>query len=48
MSRLLKKMKSENWILTLIWDLILKILDINAIFEQIPEIDFFRDFFFTK
>ena len=45
MSRLLEKMKSENWISTLIWDLILKILDIHAIFEQISEISFFSRFF---
>ena len=38
-------MKSENWISALIWDLILKILDIHAIFEQIPEIDFFFEIF---
>ena len=41
MSRFSKNLKSENWILALIWDLNFTFMAIHAIFEQIPEIDFF-------
>ena len=44
MSRFSKNLKSENWILALIWNLNFTFLGIHTIFEQIPEIIFLRFF----